>query len=73
VSKVVLAYDPFGNRVQRYSWTGGTRKYVVDISGGLPTILCEIEPGGIIMDKYIGVYPPSLWRADGQMLACLAV
>ena len=33
-----------GNRVYKISSTQGTRKYIVDIAGGLPTILCEIDP-----------------------------
>jgi RHS repeat-associated protein len=43
---VSLKYDPMGNRVYKWSATQGPRagtKYIVDVSGGLPTILCEID------------------------------
>jgi RHS repeat-associated protein len=43
---ISVKYDPIGNRVWRVSDDGvntTTRKYIVDISGGLPVILCEID------------------------------
>ncbi|MHB9071736.1 MAG: LamG-like jellyroll fold domain-containing protein [Sedimentisphaerales bacterium] len=43
-NSVNIKYDPMGNRVFKNSSTQGTRKYIVDIVGGLPTILCEIDP-----------------------------
>lgn len=57
-----LKYDPMGNRVWKQSSVYGTRKYIIDVSGGLPTILMEINPGnGDIMKTYI--------YANGQILA----
>jgi RHS repeat-associated protein len=41
---VDIKYDPMGNRVYKASSTAGNRRYIVDISGGLPVILCEIDP-----------------------------
>jgi hypothetical protein len=44
---VALKYDLMGNRVWKQSTVSGqttTRKYIVDIAGRLPTILCEIDP-----------------------------
>ena len=62
-----LQYDPFGNRI--YKWSsdpnqGGT-KYIVDVSGKLPTILCEIKDandpnGGSIKNQY--------YYTNGQVL-----
>jgi RHS repeat-associated protein len=48
-----LKYDPMGNRVYKSTGAQGTRKYIVDISGGLPTILMEIDDSnGAITNKY---------------------
>ncbi len=45
---ISLKYDPMGNRVYKQVVEPGpvttTREYIVDISGRLPTILCEINP-----------------------------
>jgi hypothetical protein len=49
-----LKYDPQGNRVFKGSSANGNRKYIVDIVGGLPTILLEINPAnGSIMKSNI--------------------
>jgi RHS repeat-associated protein len=59
---IALKYDPMGNRVFKGSAVNGNRKYVVDVSGGLPTILMEINPdNGDIMKTYI--------HANGEVLA----
>jgi hypothetical protein len=62
---IALKYDPFGNRIWRQSAVSGqttTRKYVIDISGELPTILLEIDTAdSSLKKKYI--------YADGQILA----
>jgi RHS repeat-associated protein len=56
-----VKYDPMGNRVLRTA-NGVTRKYVVDVSGRLPTILLEMNPAnGGIMKTYI--------HANGEILA----
>ena len=42
---IEIKYDPMGNRILRKVTNGGSsveKKYIVDISGRLPTILCEI-------------------------------
>ncbi|MBN1795922.1 MAG: hypothetical protein JW804_04555 [Sedimentisphaerales bacterium] len=39
--------NPMGNRVWKKSVVNSNttkRKYIIDISGNLPTILCEIDP-----------------------------
>ena len=67
-SSIEIKYDPFGNRVWK-KYTHGTdpvveveRKYVVDITGELPTILLEIEPSTSSLTKtYI--------YADRQIIA----
>ncbi|MBN1796533.1 MAG: PKD domain-containing protein, partial [Sedimentisphaerales bacterium] len=44
---IELKYDPMGNRVWKKSVVNSNttkRKYIIDISGKLPTILCEIDP-----------------------------
>jgi RHS repeat-associated protein len=43
-NSISLKYDPMGNRVYKSSSAQGTRKYIVDIAGGLPTILMEVDP-----------------------------
>ena len=54
---VKVKYDPMGNRLWRETFDGEattTRKYIVDISGGLPTILCEINTtNGSLTKSYI--------------------
>ncbi len=47
-NNIKLKYDPLGNRVWKQSYdasgpTTTTRKYIVDIVGKLPVILCEIN------------------------------
>jgi len=56
-----LKYDPAGNRVYKSSSTQGTRRYIVDISGGLPTILLEIDPADSLIKK-------SYFYANGEVL-----
>jgi len=42
-----------GNRIYNASSVSGNRRFVVDISGGLPVILCEVNPAnGSITNKY---------------------
>ncbi|MDD5065074.1 MAG: RHS repeat-associated core domain-containing protein [Phycisphaerae bacterium] len=64
---ISLKYDPFGNRVWRQSTVSGQtttrRKYVVDISGELPTILLELDPNDSMAIKKTYIY------ADSQILA----
>lgn len=56
-----LKYDPFGNRIWKDSTENGTRKYIVDIVGDLPTILLEIHPtSGTVRRKHI--------YANGQII-----
>jgi RHS repeat-associated protein len=38
-------------------------------SGDLPVIFMELNTSGNIMKTYIGVYPPSVWRANSQIIA----
>jgi len=57
---ITARHDPMGNRL----WRAGTntRKYIVDIAGKLPVILCEVDASdGSLENSY-------LW-ADGQILA----
>jgi len=54
-----------GNRVWRQSTFNNsttTRKYIVDIAGGLPTILCELDASDGSLKK-------SYFYADGQILS----
>ncbi len=48
---IALKYDPFGNRVLKDSSVSDKRKYIVDISGNLPTILLEIDPSDDTVKK----------------------
>jgi len=52
---IAVKYDPMGNRVYKESDDGTNlavqRKYIVDISSGLPTILCEIDPSESSLKK----------------------
>jgi hypothetical protein len=55
---VRVKYDPMGNRIWRQSYdypapTTTIRKYIVDISAKLPTILCEIDSTGSLTKSYI--------------------
>ncbi|MFA5239684.1 MAG: RHS repeat-associated core domain-containing protein [Phycisphaerae bacterium] len=67
---ISLKYDPLGNRVIKNSSVNGSRKYVVDISSNLPTILLEIAPG---TDGLLGtgddVTAKTYIYADSQVLA----
>ena len=59
-----VKYDPMGNRVWRKSNFPGfvaEANHIVDISGPLPVILCELDDTGEMTNSYI-------W-ADGQILA----
>ena len=53
---VSLKYDPMGNRVCKWTYDANrpeNTRYIVDIAGGLPTILCEInDSNGSITNKY---------------------
>ncbi len=58
---ISIQYDPFGNRIYKWSSDPNTpaagTKYIVDVSGKLPTILCEIKDandpnGGSFENKY---------------------
>jgi len=52
-NSILLKYDPMGNRVYKASTVNGNRRYIVDIAGGLPVILCEIDDSnGSITNKY---------------------
>ena len=58
---IALKYDPMGNRVIKNSTINGNRKYIVDIAGGLPVVLCEInDSNGSLTNSY--------FYADGQVL-----
>jgi RHS repeat-associated protein len=67
-NSISLKYDLKGNRVWKQSTVSGqttTRKYIVDVAGRLPTILCEIDasdPNSSL--KYSYIYTPG-----GQILA----
>jgi hypothetical protein len=59
-----------GNRIFKSSSAYGDRKYIVNIVGGLPTILLEIEPaGGRIMKSYTYADSEILMQYDGSHLA----
>jgi RHS repeat-associated protein len=63
-NSISLKYDPAGNRIAKdvnVSQTVTARKYIVDISGGLPTILMELDESDNIMKTYV--------YADSQILA----
>ena len=60
---IAVKYDPMGNRVWRQSYDGQdttTKKYVVDISGNLPTIIAEYSDPNSFTNSYV--------YADGQVL-----
>jgi RHS repeat-associated protein len=60
---IAVKYDPMGNRVWRQSYDGQnttTKKYVVDISGSLPTIIAEYSDPNSFTNSYV--------YADGQVL-----
>jgi len=58
---VEIKYDPAGNRIYK-SGAAGTRKYIVDIVGELPTILLEIDPADYTVKK-------TYMYANSQILA----
>ncbi len=61
-NSISIKYDPMGNRVYKNSTENGQRKYIIDISGELPTILMDINTvDGATMKTYI--------YADSQILA----
>jgi RHS repeat-associated protein len=69
-NSISLKYDPFGNRVIKNSSINGNRKYIVDISGELPTILMEINPSnGDIMKTYVYANSQILMQHDGDHTA----
>ncbi len=69
-NSISVKYDPMGNRVYKSSSAQGTRKYVVDIAGGLPTILLDINSvNGFIMKSYIYANAEILAQHDGDSAA----
>jgi len=68
-----IKYDPMGNRVWKQSTVSEqttTRKYIVDISSGLPTILLEIDPTDSSLKKtYIWANGEILAQHDGSCTA----
>ena len=69
IDSVRIKYDPMGNQIWRESVVNGAaagRKYIVDISGELPTILCEIEDPNSFVP---GSLKKSYYYADGQILS----
>ncbi|MDD5063258.1 MAG: RHS repeat-associated core domain-containing protein [Phycisphaerae bacterium] len=69
--KLALKYDPFGNRIYKETADGSTkRKYIVDIVGGLPTMLMEINPvNGSIFRTYIHANGRPLMQHNGSYTA----
>lgn len=65
--QIALKYDPMGNRVYKSSTVDGTttnRKYIVDISGNLPTLLCEIDTSdGSLKKSYVWI-DDCRWTTD---------
>jgi len=57
-----VKYDPMGNRVWTDSSIRGTKRFIVDIVGRLPVILCEV-------DQATGSLEKSYIHADGQILS----
>ena len=67
---ISIKYDPMGNRVIKNSSAIGNRKYIIDISGGLPTILLEVNSvNGNIMKTYIYANSEILAQHDGNTAA----
>ena len=65
-NSIELKYDPSGNRIQKNSTIAGNRKYIVDIAGGLPVILLEIDPTDMSVKKgYIYANSQILAQYDG--------
>jgi len=66
-NSIALKYDPQGNRVYKASSVAGNCKYIVDVSGGLPTILCEIDPtDGSLKKSYVYANGQILCQYDGE-------
>jgi RHS repeat-associated protein len=68
-SSISVKYDPMGNRIWWQSTVNGVttgRKYIVDISGELPVILCEIDDPNSCSP---GSLKTSYIYADGQILS----
>ncbi|MGA2679382.1 MAG: hypothetical protein ABSF37_08810 [Sedimentisphaerales bacterium] len=60
-----------GNRVWKQSTVSGqttTRKYIVDISGELPTILLEIDPTDSSLKKTYVYACTACLTANGEIL-----
>jgi RHS repeat-associated protein len=70
-SSIALKYDPMGNRIIKNSSITGQRKYVIDVSGALPTILLELDPnnGMAIRKMYIYANAEVLAQHDGDVNA----
>ncbi|MGD0077499.1 MAG: RHS repeat-associated core domain-containing protein [Sedimentisphaerales bacterium] len=72
-SSIAFKYDPQGNRIWRQSTVSGqttTRKYIVDVSGQLPTILLEINPdNGSTVKTYVYANSEILMQHDGDVNA----
>jgi RHS repeat-associated protein len=73
-STISVKYDPQGNRVWKQSTVNGqtsTRKYIVDVSGELPTILLELDPANNMapMKTYIYANAEILAQHDGSPAA----
>jgi RHS repeat-associated protein len=62
-NSISIKYDPMGNRVVKNSSVNGNRKYIVEISGELPTILLELDPNDDMEIKKTYIY------ANSQILA----
>ena len=66
-----LKYDPMGNRVWKQSIINGNatnRNYIVDISGGLPTIICEFDPCDTTLDSRGSLKKQYVYTPQGQIL-----
>jgi YD repeat-containing protein len=67
-----LKYDPAGNRTYKETIGGtsqGKRKYIVDVVGGLPTILLELDPDDAMDIERTYIYGNSqiLAQHDGNI------
>jgi len=66
---ISFKYDPMGNRVYKFSNMGSqikTRRYIVDIAGGLPVILCEIDPTDSSLTKAYYYANAQILRQDNS-------
>lgn len=72
-NSISVQYDADGNRVRKQSSITGRRKYIMDLSGGLPVLLLEIDPGlnpgeasdDTVMKSYIHADSQILVQYDG--------